>query len=136
MACKELTRKGLQCSREGKYSGCCSQHLSQNLDMGSKGIKLKQITKASDGKHKYMAIFSTPRGEKKTYFGAEGYGDFIIFSQKNDQPEHHRELYWDRHTKDLHTMDPTSAGYLSLFVLWNKPTLQASIADYKKRFNL
>ena len=35
--------------------------------------------------------------------------------------------------KDTRTGDPTRAGYLSLYVLWNKPSLKASITDYKKR---
>jgi hypothetical protein len=27
-------------------------------------------------------------------------------------------------------------GTLALYILWNKPTLQESIKDYKKKFNL
>ena len=37
--------------------------------------------------------------------------------------------------KDTRTGDPTRAGYLSLYVLWNKPSLKMSITDYKKRLN-
>ena len=33
--------------------------------------------------------------------------------------------------KDTRTGDPTRAGYLSLYILWNKPSLKASITDYK-----
>jgi len=29
-----------------------------------------------------------------------------------------------------------SAGALSRWILWNKPTIEASKADFKKRFNL
>ena len=32
--------------------------------------------------------------------------------------------------------DVTSAGALSRWILWNKPTIEASKADFKKRFNL
>jgi hypothetical protein len=32
--------------------------------------------------------------------------------------------------------DPTSAGALSRWILWNKPTFKASLADYKRRFGL
>jgi hypothetical protein len=32
--------------------------------------------------------------------------------------------------------DPTRAGTLSRFVLWNKPTLRASIRSYRKRFHV
>ena len=32
--------------------------------------------------------------------------------------------------------DYQSAGALSRYILWSKPTLKESIADYKKKFNL
>jgi hypothetical protein len=35
---------------------------------------------------------------------------------------------------DLKTNNPMRAGYLSLYILWNLPSLKASIEDYKKRF--
>jgi hypothetical protein len=47
-----------------------------------------------------------------------------------------KERYLKRHKKDLRTNDPMRAGYLSYYLLWNKPTLQESIKDYKKKFNL
>jgi hypothetical protein len=137
MACSEITRKGLQCSREGKYAGCCSQHMDMKLDGKSQGITLKNVVKSNDGKHKYVAIFDVNGREKKTSFGAEGYGDFIKFSQESkEEGLIHRERYWDRHTKDLKSLDLTSPGWLSLFILWNKPTLKESIDDYKRRFNI
>ena len=47
-----------------------------------------------------------------------------------------RNRYISRHRKDLGTGDPTRAGYLSMFILWNKKTLSASIADYRRRLNI
>jgi hypothetical protein len=44
-----------------------------------------------------------------------------------------KENYIKRHESDLDTLDPTRAGYLSMFLLWNKPTLSASIKDFNKR---
>jgi len=41
--------------------------------------------------------------------------------------------YIKRHLKDLDTNDYTRAGYLSLFLLWDKPTLKESITAYNKR---
>ena len=79
-----------------------------------------------------MAIFTNcSNGRQKiTHFGATGYSDFII----------HRDVarklrYLNRHKKNENWNDPYSAGALSALILWNKPTLQASIADYKKKFN-
>jgi len=43
--------------------------------------------------------------------------------------------YRRRHAKD-NLNDPTSAGALSYFLLWNKPKLKESIRDYETRFNL
>ena len=44
--------------------------------------------------------------------------------------------YIFRHHKDLKTGDPTRAGYLSMFVLWNKPSLAISIRDYRRRLGI
>ena len=41
--------------------------------------------------------------------------------------------YIKRHLKDLETNDYTRAGYLSLFLLWNKETLKESMKDYNRR---
>jgi len=32
--------------------------------------------------------------------------------------------------------DPTSAGALSRWILWNKPSFKGSVADFKKRFGV
>ena len=63
-----------------------------------------------------------------TDFGATGYSDYTKHKDKE-----RRDAYIARHKKDLDTDDPTRAGYLSMFVLWNKPSREASIADYKRR---
>ena len=47
-----------------------------------------------------------------------------------------RNRYIFRHYKDLKTKNPTKAGYLSMFVLWNKPTIASSISDYRRRLNI
>ena len=41
--------------------------------------------------------------------------------------------YLKRHLKDLETNDYKRAGYLSLFLLWNKPTLKDSMNDFNRR---
>jgi hypothetical protein len=95
-------------------------------------MKLISITKSSNPDKKYMAVFETNMGTRKTtHFGAAGMSDFTI----NKDPERKR-LYLIRHKKNENWNDPTSAGALSRYVLWNKPTLKASIDDFKKRFRL
>ena len=44
-----------------------------------------------------------------------------------------RKNYIQRHLRDLDSNDYTRAGYLSLFLLWDKPTLKESIIAFKKR---
>lgn len=93
---------------------------------------LLKITKSTNPDKKYMAIFEdcqTTR-RKTTHFGSVGYSDYI----HHKDPER-KKRYIERHRKNENWKDPTTAGSLSYFILWNKPTLRESIADYKRRFN-
>jgi len=95
-------------------------------------MKLESIKKDTDGVHKYVAVFVLDNGRTKTtHFGASGYEDYTT---TND--EERKQRYIARHSKNENWKDGTSAGALSRYVLWNKKTVKASIADYKKRFNL
>ena len=91
-------------------------------------LKLVSIKKSTRPEKKYMATFSDGT---VTHFGAAGMSDFT----KHKNPEI-KERYINRHRKRENWKDPKTAGALSLYVLWNKPTLRASIADYKRRFKL
>lgn len=66
--------------------------------------------------------------ETHTDFGVAGYSDYTI--HKNID---RRNRYIFRHKKDLTGKDTTKAGYLSMFILWNKKGFKASVADYRKR---
>lgn len=92
---------------------------------------LINIKKSTKPEKKLMAIFedcNTGR-QKTTHFGAKNYSDFTIHGDLE-----RKKRYLDRHRKNENWNDPTSAGALSALILWNKPTLRASIADYKRRF--
>ena len=78
-----------------------------------------------------MATFEINGHKKIIHFGAAGMSDF---TKHRDNVRKNRYIF--RHHKDLGTGDPTRAGYLSTFILWNKPSLQASISDYKRRLNI
>ena len=100
-----------------------------------KKIKLLSVKKLKTGQKKYEAKFEIikPNGKKTTKttkFGAKGMSDFTIHKDVS-----RRNNYINRHKKDLRTNDPTRAGYLSMYILWNKKTFKASLADYKKRLN-
>ena len=93
-------------------------------------IKLIKITKLKKGPKKYEAEFKKNNKIIKRKFGAKGMSDFTIHKDTE-----RRDRYIKRHKKDLKTNDPTRAGYLSMYILWNKKTFKASVADYKRRLN-
>ena len=92
-----------------------------------------EIKPSTQKTKKLMAIFYDDNGKKiKTvHFGAKGMSDFTIHRDKE-----RKERYLDRHRKRENWNAPMTAGALSRWILWNKPTLQGSIRDYKKRFKL
>jgi hypothetical protein len=102
-------------------------------------MKLEKVIPSTAKGKKYTAIFCMCEGKskccdndkKKVHFGSAGMDDYTI-----TKDEEQKERYLKRHKKDLRTNDPMRAGYLSYYLLWNKPTLQESIKDYKKKFNL
>jgi hypothetical protein len=85
-----------------------------------------------DGK-KYTAVFydNNNKKVKTTHFGAEGMSDFTKHKDTK-----RRTRYLSRHRKREKWNKYMTAGSLSRWILWNKPTLRGSIEDYKKKFNL
>jgi hypothetical protein len=82
---------------------------------------------------KFTAQFFDDDGDivKTTHFGQKGASDMTI--HKN---EDQKKLYLLRHKKNENWNDFKSAGSLSRYILWNKPSLKSSINDYINRFNL
>jgi hypothetical protein len=78
-----------------------------------------------------MATFETNGRQKIIHFGAKGMSD--VTKHKNTD---RRNRYIFRHHKDLKTGNPARAGYLSMFVLWNKATVASGIRDYRRRLNV
>lgn len=86
------------------------------------------ITKSPNPLKKYRAIFDDGR---HTDFGASGYTDYTMGS--HDEAKKH--AYLARHRVNEDWTDPRKPGTLSRYILWNLPSLQDSIADYKRRFD-
>lgn len=88
--------------------------------------KLDKVEEINKNK-RFKAYFSDG---KTTLFGQTNpkTGAFIDHKDENK-----KDNYIARHEKDLDTDNPQRAGYLSMFILWNKPTLKASIKDYNRR---
>lgn len=94
-------------------------------------MKLLHIKQSTKPDKKMMATFQGETGRTKTiHFGARGMSDYTL--SKDDA---RKELYLSRHRAREDWNKPDSAGALSRWILWNKPTISASIADYKSRFN-
>lgn len=71
------------------------------------------------------------------HFGAKGYNDFIIYSRKNPLEANKRKIsYLARHSVRENLDDPSTAGFWSANILWNKPTLQDSINDTSKKYKI
>ena len=91
---------------------------------------LIKITKSTKENKKLMAIFENCHNNRRKtiHFGAAGMSDYTIHRDKD-----RKQRYLNRH-KNENWNNPISAGSLARYILWNKPTLKDSIADYKKRF--
>ena len=94
-------------------------------------MKLISITPSDKPEKKLKATFENDGRTKTTHFGAAGMTDFT-----KSKDEARKARYLARHSANENWNDPTSAGALSRWVLWNKTSLEASKADYKKRFGL
>lgn len=94
-------------------------------------IKVIGFKKLKSGNKKYEITFEKNGRKYIRKFGAAGMSDYTIHKDKS-----RRERYISRHKKDLRTNDPMKPGYLSMYILWNKPTVKASLADYKRRLNV
>ena len=99
-------------------------------------VQIKESTKQDK---KLMAIFYKDNKKIKTvHFGSKPNKDFTIYSKELDKKgaNKKKENYIKRHQVRENFNDFMTAGSLSRFILWNKPTLQDSIKDYLKRFKL
>jgi hypothetical protein len=111
-------------SRDKKTATCDSTAKSLKYDL----VSIKPSTSAPKKK---MAVFVNDCGRTKTvHFGAHGMSDFTKHKDVD------RKLrYIARHDNGRENWnDPMSAGALSRWILWNKPSYRDSVLDYKKRF--
>ena len=88
-------------------------------------LRLSKLSKSPIKGKKYRAHFSDGT---HTDFGASGYSDFT----KHKDPERMKR-YLARHKKRENWANLKSPGALSRYILWNKPSFSASVADYKRR---
>lgn len=81
---------------------------------------------------KYMVSYINENtGKVNTIqFGAKGMSDYTIHKDNE-----RKQRYLNRHQNEDWT-DLTKPGTWSRFILWNKPSLKASIKDMENKFNV
>ena len=84
------------------------------------------IKPSSNRLKKFDAIIDD---KKKISFGQKGASDFTI-NRNEDQ----KNIYINRHKKMENWNDPSTAGFYSKNILWNKTSLNESIKDTNRRF--
>jgi hypothetical protein len=82
---------------------------------------------------KYSASFYDDDGDivQTTHFGSKGASDMTKHGNEDK-----KKAYLARHQKNEDWNDFKSSGSLSRWILWNKPSLNASIDYYIKKFGL
>jgi len=108
-------------------------------------MKLLKIIPSKRKGKKYVAYFKLPDGkEKAIHFGASGYRDFTLISDKTSKfyikdkagREKVKAAYISRHSSKEDWSKPDRAGTLSRYILWSTPSLGGSIRNFKKRFGV
>ena len=95
-------------------------------------MKLLEVVHSDRAGKKMKAVFEVDGRRRTVHFGSAGMDDYTLTHDKEQ-----RERYRTRHAKDLHTGDPTRAGYLSYYILWGDSTsVAANVAACKRRFHL
>ena len=87
------------------------------------------IKKSKNPKKKYDAIID---GNKTVSFGAKGYSDFT-----KHKDEERKKNYIARHgakASNQDWKDYTKPSMWAKNILWNKPTIEASVKDTNKKF--
>ena len=97
-------------------------------------VKLISVTPSSDSDKKLDVKLETDSGREKTIrIGQKGADDFT-----KTKDEEQKARYISRHSanEDWKLSGLLTAGFWSKHLLWNKPTLSASVSDVKKRFHV
>ena len=94
-----------------------------------------EIGKSNRNDKRFVAVFKSDDGKKikTTHFGLKNPKKGTFIDHQNDKL---KENYLKRHKENENWKDPMSAGALSRWILWNKPSLKSSIDDFKRKFKL
>jgi len=104
-------------------------------------IQLLRVVKSQHKDKKYDAILNDDGEIKRVPFGAKKlvdgkYVPYSDFTQNRDEERKARYLDRHREREDWTKSGILTPGFWARWILWNKPTLEASIVDTMRRFNL
>lgn len=93
-------------------------------------IKFIKLEKA-EHPYKWEAVLMEDDTERRIKFGRQPYEDYTI--HKNNL---RKESYLKRHQKNENwgKSGILTRGFWSRWILWNKPTIEGSLRDLRKRF--
>jgi hypothetical protein len=95
-------------------------------------IQLISFGPSTQSDKKYVVKLKQESGRTKTiHFGAKGMDDF---TRTGDVEQ--KERYLKRHAARENWNNPLTAGFWAKNILWNKPTITASMEDTKRRYGL
>lgn len=98
-------------------------------------VKFVALKRSDRPEKKYMVVLEGDAGRSKTiHFGDSSLKDYTLHNPL--EREERKRLYLARHKATENWNDPESAGFWSRWILWNKPTVAASLRDVRSRFNL
>jgi hypothetical protein len=92
------------------------------------------FSKSDDPAKKYKVVVESADRKKTIHFGAAGMKDYTKHSTL--EREARKRAYIARHSATEDWNDPFTAGFWSKHILWNKPTVEASLASTLSRFNM
>ena len=87
-----------------------------------------QLFKSDKKDKRYKVVFENG---SVVHFGSPEYKNFTMH-----RDEGRKRLYIIRHEKNENWNDITKPGFWSRWILWNLPSLSASIRDTEKRFGI
>lgn len=91
-------------------------------------MALSVVLSKAPAPHKYKVVID---GKKTVRFGAQGYNDYTMTGDNKA-----KRAYIARHKVTEDWSNHKTSGFWAKHLLWNKPTLQASIKDVERRFNM
>jgi hypothetical protein len=92
---------------------------------------MSYILKKSDRPSKKFMIIMD---KMKHHFGQLGAKDYTLHDK--EIRDDRKKAYINRHFKRENWSNIHTSGFWSRWILWNKPTIEESIRDVEKRFNI